>query len=221
MNSKLYYTFMSQKDDLSDFNEIKLNVQEKFKEIIGEPKEFPKYTTQIMNIANQNAQGTRPEVVGQMSELINKCPEKNYEEWKEWYLKNYPDAIKKATLKVKAMVDNMKEAIKLIDEKMVEDWVEDLVITKTAEGLIIQEIILEHIANKKKEKWRLANPYEESQNIDGYIGEIPVSIKPVTYLAKKSSVRETIYVDMIYYNKTDKYLYIYTKMDKNKLLEDF
>lgn len=212
---------MSQKDDLSDFNEIKLNVREKFKEIIGEPKEFPKYTTQIMNIANQNAQGTRPEVVGQMSELINKCPEKNYKAWKAWYLKNYPDAIKRATQKVKAMVDNMKEAIRLIDDKMVEDWVEDLVITKTAEGLIIQEIILEYIANKKREKWRLANPYEESQNIDGYIGEIPISIKPVTYLAKKSSVRETIYVDMIYYNKTDKYLYIYTKMDKNKLLQDF
>lgn len=31
---------------------------------------FPKYTTQIINIANQNAGGTRPKVVGQMSELI-------------------------------------------------------------------------------------------------------------------------------------------------------
>ena len=212
---------MSQKDDLSDFNEIKLNVQEKFKDIIGEPKEFPKYTTQIINIANQNAQGTRPEVVGQMSELINKCPEKNFKAWKEWYLQNHPDAIKRATHKVKAMVENMKEAIRLIDDKMVEDWIEDLVITKTAEGLIIQEIILEYIAEKKKEKWRLANPYEESQNIDGYIGEIPVSIKPVTYLAKKSSVREAIFVDMIYYDKTDKYLYIYTKLNKKSLLQDF
>lgn len=202
---------MSQKDDLSDFKEIKLNVQEKFKEILGESKEFPKYTTQIMNIANQNAQGTRPDVVGQMSELINKCPEKNFKAWKDWYLKSHPHAIKMATQRVKAMVDNMKDAIKLIDEKMVEDWVEDLVITKTAEGLIIQEIILNYLANKKGEKWRLANPYEESQNIDGYIGGTPVSIKPVSYLAKKSSVRDTINVDVIYYDKTDKYLYIYTK----------
>ncbi|VVB90402.1 putative type-2 restriction enzyme MthZI [uncultured archaeon] len=203
---------MSEKDNLSDFKEIKLNVQEKFKEIIGETKEFPKYTTQIINIANQNAQGTRPEVVGQMSELINRCPEKTYKSWKEWYLKNYPDAIKKATQRVKPMIDNIKEAIELIDEKMVEDWVEDLVITKTAEGLVIQEIILEYIANKKGIKWRLATPYEESQNIDGYIGEIPVSIKPSAYLAKKSSVRETIYVEMIYYKKTVKFLYIYTKL---------
>ena len=32
--------------------------------------EFPKYTSQLMNWANQNAQGTRPVVVGQMSELF-------------------------------------------------------------------------------------------------------------------------------------------------------
>ena len=31
---------------------------------------FPKYTTQLMNLANQTAQGTRPKVVGQMSELF-------------------------------------------------------------------------------------------------------------------------------------------------------
>lgn len=32
--------------------------------------EFPKYATQIINLLNSNAQGTRPSVVGQMSELI-------------------------------------------------------------------------------------------------------------------------------------------------------
>ncbi len=203
---------MSQKDNLRDFTEIKLNVQEKFKEIIGETKEFPKYTTQIINIANQNAQGTRPEVVGKMSELIKQCPDKSFKAWKEWYQKNHPDAIKKATQRVKVMVDNMKESIKLIDEKMVQDWVEDLVITKTAEGLIIQEIILDCLAEKKGVKWCSATPEEESKNIDGYIGDIPVSIKPSTYLAKKPTVRENIDVEMIYYNKTDKYLYIYTKI---------
>ena len=31
---------------------------------------FPKYTSQLINWANQNAQGTRPRVVGQLSELF-------------------------------------------------------------------------------------------------------------------------------------------------------
>ena len=48
--------------------------------------EFPKYTTQIINIANQNAQGTRPSVVGQMSELIQEFSGKSIAEWKKWYI---------------------------------------------------------------------------------------------------------------------------------------
>ena len=40
--------------------------------------EFPKYTSQLMNLANQNAQGTRPKVVGQLSDLIQECPKKTY-----------------------------------------------------------------------------------------------------------------------------------------------
>ena len=32
--------------------------------------DFPKYTTQIVNLINSNAQGTRPCVVGLMSDLI-------------------------------------------------------------------------------------------------------------------------------------------------------
>ena len=60
---------MSKKDNLNDFNEIKLNFEKKIKNITGETKTFPKYTTQIINLANQNAQGTRPQVVGKMSNL--------------------------------------------------------------------------------------------------------------------------------------------------------
>jgi hypothetical protein len=41
---------------------------EEIKSLLGaEPVEFPKYATQIINLANQNAQGTRPAVVGQRS----------------------------------------------------------------------------------------------------------------------------------------------------------
>lgn len=32
--------------------------------------DFPKYATQIINLLNSNAQGTRPAVVGQMSEFL-------------------------------------------------------------------------------------------------------------------------------------------------------
>lgn len=203
---------MSENEDLSKYTKIKLDVNEEFKDVVGDVKEFPKYTTQIINLANQNAQGTRPKVVGQLSELIHKCPVKTFKGWKEWYEKNYPDAIDKATVKVSAMIKQLKEAIDKINDDMVKDWVEDLVITKTAEGLVIQEIILKHIAEKLGKDWTKASPEEESKNIDGYIGDTPVQIKPVSYLSKKPTVRDNIEVETIYYKKTSKYLYIYTKL---------
>lgn len=146
-----------------------------------------------------------------MSELIQLCPNKSFEGWKEWYLENYPDAIYRATAKIAPMIKNMRTAMDLIDDNMIKEWVEDLVLTKTAEGLIIQEIILKHLADERGVSWRLATPKEESKNIDGFIGNTPVQIKPDTYLSKKASVRENIDVKTIYYKKTTKYLSIYSK----------
>lgn len=202
---------MSHNVNVNELREVKLDVKDEFKEIRGDSKKFPKYTTQLINMANQNSQGTRPKVVGQMSELIQECPTKTYEGWKNWYSENYPAAIKNATNKIMPMLTNMKDAMNLIDKDMVAEWVEDLVITKTAEGLIIQEIILKHIAEERGVNWRLATAEEESMNIDGYIGDTPVQVKSITYLSKKSSIMEKIDIEMIYYKKTDKYLYIYTE----------
>jgi len=61
---------------------------------------FPKYATQILNLLNSNAQGTRPAVVGQMSELIQEFNGKTLEEWIEWYSAKQPDAVTKATDKI-------------------------------------------------------------------------------------------------------------------------
>ena len=49
--------------------------------------------------------------------------------------------------------------------------------------------------------WRLATPEEESAGIDGYVGDIPYSIKPETYKTM-GRLSEMIAVKMIYYTKT-------------------
>ncbi|HDQ22963.1 MAG TPA: MjaI family restriction endonuclease [Candidatus Uhrbacteria bacterium] len=180
---------------------IKIKNEELIKELVGTTHDFPKYTTQLINLANQNAQGTRPRVVGQLSELINECPEKTYEAWKKWYLDRYPNAIENATAKITAMIINLKQAIKDIDENMIKEWVEDLLLEKTFIGLKFQEAILNKIASIKETTYRLANPEEESQGIDGFIGEIPVSIKPITYKTK-NSLKEKIKCEIIFYKKT-------------------
>ena len=166
---------------------------------------FPKYTSQLINWANQNAQGTRAKIVGQMSDLfpefMNSSDSITIEDWENWYLKRYPDAIDNATEKIYEQVQNLKKAITLIDKDMVHDWVNDLVINKTYNGLSIQKAILASLAQKLNKKYRLANPSEESVGIDGYVGDSPYSIKPDTYKIM-NRLSESINVKMIYYTKT-------------------
>ena len=179
---------------------IKLSNDDLRKLLDIETPEFPKYTTQIINLANQNAQGTRPKVVGQMSELIQHFTGKELDEWEKWYLKQKPDAIKDATEKVLRMVDNLKDAIGKIDKEMVQTWVRDLVVVKTFMGLKFHEAILKQGAEIKGLDYRFSDFTEESKGIDGYIGGVPVSIKPETYKIKPA-LSENISVKMIYYKK--------------------
>lgn len=166
---------------------------------------FPKYTSQLINWANQNAQGTRPVVVGQMSELFPEfttCGDEiTIENWRSWYLERYPDAFEKATDKIYTQVQNLKDAIQLIDREMVEHWVEDLVIAKTFNGLYVQKAILASLAERKGTTYRLATPDEESVGIDGYVDDVPYSVKPDTYKTM-GRLSESINVKMIYYTKT-------------------
>lgn len=167
--------------------------------------DFPKYTSQLINCANQNAQGTRPVVVGQMSELFPEFmasgEEITMDNWHKWYVKKYPDAVENATDKIYAQVQNLRNAISLIDRKMVEHWVEDLVIAKTFNGLYVQKAILASLAKRQGTTYRLAAPEEESAGIDGYVGSVPYSVKPDTYKTMKR-LPETIAVKMVYYSKT-------------------
>ncbi|MFV0173712.1 MjaI family restriction endonuclease [Empedobacter falsenii] len=160
---------------------------------------FPKYTTQIMNLANSNAQGTRPKVVGQMSDLIQEFPGNNIREWEEWYLANHPDAINNATSKIWNMIQEFQKVIGSIDENMIKEWVEELVIVKTYSGLKFQDAILKRVAEETNSTYRLANPEEESKGIDGYVNNKAISVKPISYKTKNLS--ENIEEPIIFYDK--------------------
>lgn len=179
---------------------LKIKNKELQEMLAGETVDFPKYTTQLINLANQNSQGTRPKIVGQMSDLIQEFEGNSLDEWKEWYNERMPDAIDNATDRIYPMIENFKNAISKIDRELVKRWVEDLVIVKTFTGLKFQEAILAKVAKSKSVSYRLAESLEESKGIDGYIGETAVSIKPITYKTK-SGLPEKIDEPIIFYNK--------------------
>ena len=161
-----------------------------------------------MNLANQNSQGTRPRAVGQMSELIKESAPDDFDEWKRWYTERHPDAIERATAKVADQIEKLKAAIKKIDEALIREWVEDLVLLKTAEGLLIQQAVFKHLVDVFGQLHRSSTPLEESKGIDGYIGETPVSVKPESYRSKTSLKHEEIDGAMVFYKKTKKYLHV-------------
>jgi hypothetical protein len=166
-----------------------------------ETPEFPKYVAPLINLANRFAQGTRPRVVGQMSELIQEFTGKTLSEWEKWYLERKPEAIRDATEKILRMLKNFNNTIDRIDEGVVQQWVRDLVIVKAFAGLKFQEAILKKGAELKRCGYRLSEPEEESKGIDGFLGDLPVSIKPHTYKVKPE-LPENIDLKIIYYQKT-------------------
>ncbi|MDZ7689267.1 MAG: MjaI family restriction endonuclease [Halobacteriales archaeon] len=186
---------------------IKLTEEEREKLVADIDSEFPKYTTQIMNTANQNSQGTRPKVVGQLSEIVKeykeKYPEGGFEDWKQFYYEEYggEERIDEATEKVFEMVVKMREAADKIDKDMVHRWVNDLVLYKTYTGLgRNEEAIFEKLSEKYNLSYAKSTPEEESQGIDGYLGDQPVSVKPITY-QQKSRLQEDIDVPIVYYEE--------------------
>ncbi len=166
-----------------------------------EPLDFPKYTTRLLNLANQLAGGTRPRVVGQMTELIQRFDGRTLSEWEAWYLDRHPDALATATQRIAQMVENLKEALGKIDRALIEQWVRDLVVVKTFIGLRCQEAILRKVAEARGVEWRLAAPEEEARGIDGFIGDEAVSIKPETY-SIEAALPEVISVKFIRYRKS-------------------
>lgn len=180
--------------------QVKIKNSEIASLLVGEKETFPKYSTQILNIANQNAGGTRPSVVGQMSDLITQFNGNSIEEWENWYLDSHPEAIENAVQKVKTMLNNIKEMIPLIDDELIKKYIKDLVINKTFVGLKFQLAILKKIAEIKNVEYHTSSPEEEAQGIDGFVGETAVSIKPVSYKTMRG-LPETIAVKMVYYEK--------------------
>ena len=183
-------------------NIIKIKNREIVEELIGEKKNFPKYVAPLLNLANRYSKGTTPAVVGQLTELINECPEKTYEGWIKWYKNKHPGVMKDATEKIAQMVDKFKEVLDSINKETIEEWVEDLVLNKTYTGLRFQAVIIKKVANLLEKKYRLATPQEEAKGIDGIIGNVPISIKPITYKLKKELI-EQIDAKIIYYEKVN------------------
>ncbi len=177
-----------------------LTREEILNEIGYTPPSFPRYVAPLLNLANRFAGATRPRIVGQMSHLIHQSGAQTLEDWEEWYLKQQPDAIETAVMLIKEKLNQFREALDGVTDKVVRTWVRDLVIAKTYEGLKLQKVILRKVAETVEKSWRLSTPREEARGIDGYIGKTPISIKPTTWKLEPA-LQDQLAACVIFYQK--------------------
>lgn len=157
---------------------IRISGEEREFLIRGENETFPKYTTQFLNLANQNAQSTRERFVGNMQDIIkdfeNNHPNGTYDDWIEFYKNEYngDQNLEQSADRLYEMVEDMREAIEEIDREMSFRFVRELVLYKTymGENLDVKEAILEKLSILyDKEIERTHDSW-----ITAYLGEVPI-----------------------------------------------
>ena len=150
--------------------------------------DYPKKLYGHINVANFQEGATLPKKVGKVHTLFKTRKFRNLNEWKKWYTKKYPNSIKEA---VDEILGNFKTigisaSYRRKYKPFVEAYVENLLLDQTYQGLTIQEIILRKLSQITGKKYVWSSSTQDSGGTDGFVGEIPVSIKPKTCSEKKA-----------------------------------
>lgn len=184
--------------------------QNEIRQILNIPeKKNRKYVSPLLNLANRFSKATSPKVVGQMSDLFREFlkeePNPSIDKWANWYLSKHKNEFNEAFKKIKAKVNEFKETLENLNDEEIKDWLYDLIINKTFEGLYVQILILKKVSTTLKCHYRLANQKEESKGIDAILlckdKEIAVQIKPSSFKAEKQ-LTDKFTVPILFYEKT-------------------
>jgi len=144
-------------------------------------REWPKYSTQLMNVASQNCKATSPKNVGSMKELWTEMRNQGIpgtlENWTEFYKSKKGEGLLiDAGQKIYDML--VKMGITWISLDMAMQYVKEVVYNKTQMGLGGEEMAVQVVAGYYNLPYRFSTPEEESKGIDAYIGNYPVQVKP-------------------------------------------
>lgn len=188
---------------------------------VGLPPEemaLPKYTRDIINLCNGYAQATRPKHIGQMTSVMaayrgsggGRGGSAGAAEARAFVRGSLPPgALEEAQRKVREKLVEVARAVQLLLDtpRYVDDWVEDLVVDKTVAGLLAQTAVLRLVAEQAAAQGaalpavREATPEEEARGIDGFVGGVPLQVKPASYATTAASKKERIPVPIVYYER--------------------
>lgn len=142
---------------------------------------WPKYATQLLNIAGQNSRCFDAKRVGSMKELwlefVDSDQPDTLENWEAFYLNAKGNhGLTEASQKLHDMTQKM--GIEWVDGQMCSDYVHEVIFNKTHFGMGGESMAIAVAAEYFGLDYRFSNAVEESQGIDGWIGDQPVQVKP-------------------------------------------
>ena len=149
-----------------------------------------------ISLANKQKQATIPSKVGKVHGMFRGRRFRSLNEYRKFYLSKYPRTINKAVDEILEDFKRFGLPLKKRQEhkKYVRLFVEELVINQSYRGLKVQEVIFVKMSNILKQDYRWSTDKEDSSGIDGFIGDIPISIKPISSNEKKKAgVKRTYY----------------------------
>ena len=180
-----------------------------------------KYHSAFLNTVNRDAHSSRPETVGKLAteifpKYVENAVEPSPEDWEKYYQDNHSEQYDNGLEKLKRQFELEKQAINAITDQDLSEYYDDLMFSKTFSGLYVQDEILRDIAADKNATYRKPNATEEGQGIDGFIDNVPYSVKSETYKGSAANNSETINAKMVYYseNKKDKNIEYYIEEDE-------
>ena len=160
---------------------IKLTAKNYNNSIAPHRREWPKYSTQLLNIATQNCQALRAKFVGSMKETWLEMKKQNLagtlDTWTDYYNSTHgTDGLVEASKKTFVMIKAM--GITRIEEAMCLDYIKEVVYNKTHMGMGGEETAVQVVADYYKLPYRWSTAEEESRGIDAWIDDKPVQVKP-------------------------------------------
>lgn len=176
---------------------------------MGAAHEFPDLTSDLISLANHLSKATTRKKLGNPTSVIEEFEGKTFESWERFYEQKRPGALDTASREIYSAIEKLRKALGLVDEALVRHWVEEAVLKRTYAAWRIQETILKHIAKLQGKPFRQADDLESEAGIDGFIGEHPFSVRPVSHYFKGPPEEQDAQVDVVYFEKAKSGLKVY------------
>ena len=159
---------------------------------------YPLYYYRFINDAHEMSRATTPKYVGKVHTLFKERKFRYLGEWVKWHNSKYPGCVGKAVNKIWDILESagIDKKCKREYRRYIKKFVENLLYNQTYTGLKIQEVILMKISKIMKQKYKWSDACDDSLGIDGFVGDIPISIKPSSNKVAKKAGTKRVYYDI-------------------------